>query len=131
MKGFRDIFYRIKMQENETAISGLKSHLAKVDAIHNEAETISCLLQNVLAGNIYDWGSSNVAGLLQDGLEFESAKGKLGFPDKFNKADLIVQRFSSWSPGYSKVAIFVDNSGYGDLFSNLSRRYYFRDYSSR
>lgn len=69
---------------------------------------------------MYDWGSSVVACLLESGqLDFEGFREKVGRPEKFNDTKEFIDRLLSWSPGYKKIVIFVDNSGCDVVFGIL------------
>ena len=52
--GFRDIFEGIKRQENAAALEVLPKMLTKLDKLPEDIR-IETLIQNVLAGNMYDW----------------------------------------------------------------------------
>ncbi|TPX45271.1 pantothenate kinase [Synchytrium endobioticum] len=108
--GFRDIFEGIKKQENAAALEGLPNVLRKLDQLL-EGHRIETLIQNVLAGNMYDWGSTSVQEMLRRGeLDFETAKLKVQHPPKFNQLEEFKTRLLR-APPHHKSIVFVDNSG--------------------
>ncbi|TPX30562.1 pantothenate kinase [Synchytrium microbalum] len=108
--GFRDIFEGIKKQENTAALEGLPKMLTRLDAMPEDLR-IETLIQNVLAGNMYDWGSTSVQEMLRRGeLDFETAKQKVQHPPKFNQLAPLKKRLINDIP-HHKACIFVDNSG--------------------
>ncbi|KAI8822569.1 fumble-domain-containing protein [Fimicolochytrium jonesii] len=110
--GFTDIFSAVKQNENEAAVAGLPALLKRVDALE-EGQRFETLISNVLAGNMYDWGSTAVQELLRQGvLDFETAKEKVGRPSKFDGTPQLKARLLDQSQApYRKALIFVDNSG--------------------
>ncbi|KAI8612374.1 fumble-domain-containing protein [Chytriomyces sp. MP71] len=74
--GFNDIFESVKKAENEVALAQYPSFIAKADAL-TERERVAFLTDNVLAGNMYDWGAQSIQDLLRSGdLAFQVAKDK-------------------------------------------------------
>jgi bifunctional damage-control phosphatase, subfamily II, fusion protein len=52
--GFSDVFSIIKREENATALLGLPALLKSLNELKGE-ELVQTLLDNVLAGNMFDW----------------------------------------------------------------------------
>jgi hypothetical protein len=125
--GFRDVFKYVKDRENMEAVAGLKELIKKVDGCEDERKRVGLLIDNVLGGNMYDWGSSSVATLLESGkLSFDEFKDKVGRPEMFNNTALLIDRLVG--PGYKKVVIFVDNSGCDLVFGIIPFARYRRVY---
>ncbi|KND02525.1 pantothenate kinase [Spizellomyces punctatus DAOM BR117] len=109
--GFTDIFENVKKQENAAALEGLPKLLKRLDAMEDEGKKLDNLIDNVLAGNMYDWGSTSVQEMLKKGeLDFDTAKETVGHPQQFSQLAQLKQRLVEGSP-YRKAVIFVDNSG--------------------
>ncbi|ORX82130.1 fumble-domain-containing protein [Anaeromyces robustus] len=107
--GFGDIFEHVKQEEKRTALETLPNLLKKIDALP-ENEKLSVLIDNVLAGNMFDWGANEVHNMLQKGeLNFDSAKIKVKKSEKY--FNLNEFRESLELNQYHKAVIFVDNSG--------------------
>ncbi|KAJ1964112.1 hypothetical protein GGI12_001626 [Dipsacomyces acuminosporus] len=101
--GLEDIFASVKQRETNDALAALPKVIEQTDTIHDEHERLRTLLHNVLAGNMFDWGSTSLRDMLADGnLNFEMAKEKVKKPSRFNNID---------EQNYTKAVIFVDNSG--------------------
>ncbi|RUS17837.1 fumble-domain-containing protein, partial [Endogone sp. FLAS-F59071] len=112
--GFPDIFWKVKRVENQAALRGLRGMLAFVDAIKDERGRVKLLIENILAGNMFDWGSNQILKLLKSGLlNFEEAKNRVRLPEssQFNTLDAFLDRVVSSEHRYRKVVFFVDNSG--------------------
>ncbi|KAJ3190165.1 hypothetical protein HDU85_000456 [Gaertneriomyces sp. JEL0708] len=108
--GFYDIFENVKKQENNAALEGLPKALRRIDAMDEDA-MIDALIGDVLAGNMYDWGSTSVFEMLRKGeLDFQTAQLKVGRPPQFNQLPALKRRLMD-GPPYKKAVIFVDNSG--------------------
>ncbi|KAJ3107969.1 hypothetical protein HDU97_002549 [Phlyctochytrium planicorne] len=107
--GFVDIFEGVKKAENSAALSILSKLLEESDSI-GEADIVEYLTDNILAGNMYDWGSTSVLELLRSGeLDFRTAKDKVRHPQKFDHLEHLKTTF--YTKKYKKAVIFVDNSG--------------------
>jgi len=108
--GFGDIFEHVKQEEKESALETLPGLLKKIDALP-EYEKLGVLIDNVLAGNMFDWGANEVHNMLQKGeLNFDSAKTKVKKSEKYFNLNEFRERFNS-EPKYKRAVIFVDNSG--------------------
>ncbi|KAJ3052972.1 hypothetical protein HK097_005281 [Rhizophlyctis rosea] len=108
--GFTDIFEGVKQKENTSAMEGLATLLSKLDVL-DDKEKLDVLIDNVLAGNMYDWGSTSVMEMLRKGeLDFLTAKATVGRPAKFDTSKALKERLLA-GPAYQKAVIFVDNSG--------------------
>jgi type II pantothenate kinase len=72
--GFNDIFRGIKEQENAASLAGIHHLFSNIDRLGKD-ELVETLLNNILAGNMYDWGSAVIQEMLKRGeLDFQSAK---------------------------------------------------------
>jgi uncharacterized protein with ATP-grasp and redox domains len=111
--GFPDIFSKAKVAENKSALQLLPGLLKKVDSLQSLEDKIELLIDNILAGNMFDWGSSQIVEMIKDGeLTFEAAKEKINKPDKFNHTRKFIERIISKNkPPLKKAVVFVDNSG--------------------
>ncbi|RDX98665.1 hypothetical protein CR513_18396, partial [Mucuna pruriens] len=90
--GFRDIFKKVKEEENAKAISLFENVVRLNDAIEDEGKRLENLVRGIFAGNIFDLGSAQLAEVFsKDGMSFLASCQNL------------VPR--PW------VIIFVDNSG--------------------
>ncbi|KAI8553861.1 hypothetical protein RHMOL_Rhmol05G0048500 [Rhododendron molle] len=69
--GFRDIFKKVKDEENEKAISLFGDVVRLNDAIDDGAKSVENLIRGIFAGNIFDLGSAELAELFsKDGISF-------------------------------------------------------------
>ncbi|GLT25949.1 hypothetical protein SLA2020_010470 [Shorea laevis] len=109
--GFRDIFKKVKDDENEKAIS-LFGHVVRLnDAIDNEGKRVENLVRGIFAGNIFDLGSAQLAeAFSRDGMSFVASCQNL-VPRPWVIDDLDTFK-AKWSKNpWKKAVIFVDNSG--------------------
>jgi hypothetical protein len=58
--GFRDIFKKVKDEENAKAISLFPEVVSLSDAIEDDGERLENLVRGIFAGNIFDLGSAQV-----------------------------------------------------------------------
>ena len=108
--GLPDIFEASKHEENEAALQALPSFLARLDQIPEE-DMLLQIVQGVLGGNMFDWGSSQILELVrQNKLSFQSAREIVRFAEKYNNFDAFKNRVTLGHQ-YKKIIIFVDNSG--------------------
>ncbi|MCO5613400.1 hypothetical protein L7F22_067676 [Adiantum nelumboides] len=76
--GFRDIFRRVKDEENKKALSLLDDVIKLADGIEDRGERIEHLLKGVFAGNIFDLGVNQLAELFAgNGMSFLGSYEKL------------------------------------------------------
>ncbi|KAJ3207151.1 hypothetical protein HK099_000339 [Clydaea vesicula] len=109
--GFVDIFDQIKKDENENSLKVLPKFLKSLEEIKDEDTLITTLIENILGGNMYDWGSTSVLEMLKTGnFTFEKAKSKVNFPKKFNNRQELISNLKVKNR-YKKCVIFCDNSG--------------------
>ncbi|KAJ2077912.1 hypothetical protein H4R24_004832 [Coemansia sp. RSA 988] len=109
--GLDDIFASIKRHETDAALAALPSLLAHVDGFSSPRERLRLLLQNVLAGNMFDWGSTALRGALVKGtLDLARARDRITWRDPFANADSFLGRVDN-GPAYARALVFVDNSG--------------------
>ncbi|RUP51674.1 fumble-domain-containing protein [Jimgerdemannia flammicorona] len=114
--GFPDIFSKVKRLENRAAFGRLRAVLDDIDAVEQDRLRVTLLIKNILAGNMFDWGSNQVLEMLRSGqLDFESAKIRVRIPTEpqFNSLNAFLDSVCEGPRRrtYTKVVIFVDNSG--------------------
>ncbi|EGF79438.1 hypothetical protein BATDEDRAFT_89522 [Batrachochytrium dendrobatidis JAM81] len=113
--GFSDIFHGIKQNENNAALEGLPILLAKTDSLP-ENQRLDVILDNILAGNMFDWGAIAIQEMLERGeLDFKAAKDRVARPARLNNYTEFKKKVES-ANGYEKAIIFVDNSGADIVF---------------
>lgn len=109
--GFRDIFRKVKDDENRKAISLLSDVIKLVDGIEDHGERLEHLLKGVFAGNIFDLGVSQLAELFaSSGISFLRSFEKL-LPRPWVIDDLEQFKLQWLRKSWKKVVIFVDNAG--------------------
>lgn len=109
--GFRDIFKKVKDEENEKAISLFGDVVRLNDAIEDGAKRAENLVRGVFAGNIFDLGSAELAELFsKDGMSFlASCQNLVPRPWVIDDLDAFILKWSRKS--WKKAVIFVDNCG--------------------
>lgn len=109
--GFRDIFKKVKDEENAKAISLFEDVVKLNDDIDDEGKRVENLIRGILAGNIFDLGSAQLAEVFaKDGMSFlASCQNLLPRPWVIDDMDTFKCRWSQKS--WKKAVIFVDNSG--------------------
>ncbi|XP_073285959.1 damage-control phosphatase At2g17340-like [Primulina huaijiensis] len=109
--GFRDIFKKVKDEENAKAITLFKDVVHLNDAIEDEAKRIENLIRGIFAGNIFDLGSAQLAELFaKDGMSFQaSCQNLVPRPWVIDDLDNFISKWGQKS--WKKAVIFVDNSG--------------------
>ncbi|KAI4351892.1 hypothetical protein L6164_006196 [Bauhinia variegata] len=109
--GFRDIFKKVKDEENAKAIS-LFEHVVRLnDSIEEEGKRLENLVRGIFAGNIFDLGSAQLAEVFsKDGMSFlASCQNLVPRPWVIDDLDTFKTKWAKKS--WKKVIIFVDNSG--------------------
>ncbi|CAH1408011.1 unnamed protein product [Nezara viridula] len=109
--GLLTMYEKRKQHENATAIKELVDRLNCLDSL-DYVEQQTELVKYLLAGNMFDWGATEVAKLM--------IAGKLNFQqaiDKLPERPWLVDNLDNWTNrlkeyNYKKVMIFADNSGY-------------------
>ncbi|XP_030461375.1 damage-control phosphatase At2g17340-like isoform X1 [Syzygium oleosum] len=109
--GFRDIFKKVKDEENAKAISLFSDVVNLNDAIEDEGRRLENLVKGIFAGNIFDLGSAQLAEVFsRDGMSFlASCQNLLPRPWVIDDLDTLKLKWSKKS--WKKAIIFVDNSG--------------------
>ncbi|XP_071951157.1 4'-phosphopantetheine phosphatase-like [Antedon mediterranea] len=107
---FPDPYCHLKREENEAALKFLPSRLNQLDSMAWLGRQMA-LIEGVLAGNVFDWGSKAVTTLLEKGnFGFMEAKSSLQpRPWLVDNLDAWLERLKG--PPHKRVVIFVDNSG--------------------
>ena len=112
--GFRDAFRGVKEAENEAALQVLPDLLAELDALAGEEQPLA-LVEGMLAGNIFDWGSRACVELYQNGTILEiyrNARSNLSRPWGIDHFDTLQARLlDPGRPFYTRALLFCDNSG--------------------
>lgn len=109
--GFRDIFKKVKDEENAKAISLFGDVVRLNDAIEDEGKRLENLVRGIFAGNIFDLGSAQLAEVFsKDGMSFlASCQNLVPRPWVIDDFDAFKLKWSK--KPWKKVVIFVDNSG--------------------
>ncbi|KAJ2889660.1 hypothetical protein IWW38_004577, partial [Coemansia aciculifera] len=108
--GLGDVFGAVKRRENEKAMEAFREVLSASDALAGR-ERVLALLKNVLAGNMFDWGASQLREALADGsLDLAAARARINYgPPRLNNPEVFAERVTERP--YGRVVVFVDNSG--------------------
>ena len=115
--GFKDTYIMNKESENAAALKVLPDLLAEVDAMEEPNRLLS-LIEGVLAGNIFDWGSQACVELYQNGTILDiykqarsNLKSRPWRVDSFDafRNEMLQQTIESRR--YRRAIMFVDNSG--------------------
>ncbi|KAL9672092.1 hypothetical protein QQ045_028340 [Rhodiola kirilowii] len=126
--GFRDIFKRVKDEENAKAISLFPDVIRLNDEIVDSVQRLENLVRGIFAGNIFDLGSAKLAEVFsENGMSFlASCQNILPRPWVIDDLDTFKLRWTkkSWKKAIPLLAtfcssidlflpavIFVDNSG--------------------
>ncbi|PKA60375.1 Uncharacterized protein AXF42_Ash008435 [Apostasia shenzhenica] len=109
--GFRDIFKKVKDDENAKAISLFEDVVRLNDAIDDDRNRVENLVRGILAGNIFDLGSAQLAEVFaKDGMSFLASCQKL-ISRPWVIDDLDTFKTNWINKSWKKAVIFVDNSG--------------------
>ena len=111
---FNDVYRDVKKQENQSALLVLPDLLAEIDSL-NDDERLLSIVEGVLAGNIFDWGSQGTLDLYRNGTILEiyrKARSTVNRPWAIDDYDALRQRFNgARADPYRKALLFCDNSG--------------------
>ncbi|XP_004290081.1 PREDICTED: uncharacterized protein At2g17340-like [Fragaria vesca subsp. vesca] len=109
--GFRDIFKKVKDEENAKVITLFDNVVDLNDAIEDEGKRVENLVRGIFAGNIFDLGSAQLAEVFsKDGMSFlASCQNLVPRPWVIDDLDAFKLKWSKKS--WKKAVIFVDNSG--------------------
>ncbi|URE41803.1 AT hook motif domain containing protein [Musa troglodytarum] len=109
--GFRDIFKKVKDEENAKAISLFEGVVRLNDAIEDDSKRVENLIRGILAGNIFDLGSAQLAEVFaKDGMSFlASCQNLVSRPWVIDDLDDFKMKWTTKT--WKKAVIFVDNSG--------------------
>lgn len=109
--GFRDIFKKVKDEENAKAISLFGNVVNLNDAIEDPEKRLENLVRGIFAGNIFDLGSAQLAEVFsKDGMSFLASCQNL-VPRPWVIDDLDAFKLKWTKKSWKKAVIFVDNSG--------------------
>ncbi|KAJ1857962.1 hypothetical protein GGH12_000606 [Coemansia sp. RSA 1822] len=107
--GLEDIFAGVKQHETQAALDALPMLLRETDAMDKDKKP-HVLLQNVLAGNMFDWGATALRGALAEGsLDLDKARDQITWRPEFDNGTDFVKRIRTHQ--YKHAVVFVDNSG--------------------
>ncbi|KAL6592697.1 hypothetical protein ACP70R_049372 [Stipagrostis hirtigluma subsp. patula] len=109
--GFRDIFKKVKDEENAKAMSLFEGVVKRNDEIEDDGKRVENLIRGILAGNIFDLGSAQLAEVFaKDGMSFlASCQNLVSRPWVIDDLDAFKSKWTKKS--WEKAVIFVDNSG--------------------
>ncbi|CAN6482248.1 unnamed protein product [Victoria cruziana] len=109
--GFKDIFKKVKDEENSKAIALFEGVVRLNDAIEEENKRVESLIRGIFAGNVFDLGSAQLAEMYEkDGITFLTCcHNLLPRPWIIDDLDMFISKWSTKS--WKKAVIFVDNSG--------------------
>ncbi|XP_052483168.1 damage-control phosphatase At2g17340 [Gossypium raimondii] len=109
--GFRDIFKKVKDEENTKAISLFPEVVCLNDDIEDGGKRLENLVRGIFAGNIFDLGSAQLAEVFsRDGMSFlASCQNLVPRPWVIDDFDTFKAKWNKKS--WKKAIIFVDNSG--------------------
>uniref|UniRef100_A0ACD5ZRT5 Uncharacterized protein n=1 Tax=Avena sativa TaxID=4498 RepID=A0ACD5ZRT5_AVESA len=109
--GFNDIFKKVKDEENAKAMSLFEGVVQRNDEIEDSEKRAENLIRGILAGNIFDLGSAQLAEVFaKDGMSFlASCQNLLSRPWVIDDLDSFKTKWTKKS--WEKAVIFVDNSG--------------------
>jgi len=111
---FNDVYRDVKKQENQSALLVLPDLLAEIDSLDDDERLLS-IVEGVLAGNIFDWGSQGTLNLYRNGTILEiyrKARSTVNRPWAIDDYDALRQRFNgARADPYRKALLFCDNSG--------------------
>ncbi|KAL5789020.1 hypothetical protein ACOSP7_005969 [Xanthoceras sorbifolium] len=109
--GFRDIFKKVKDEENAKAISLFGDVVRLNDTIEDPGKHLENLVRGLFAGNIFDLGSAQLAEVFsKDGMSFlASCQNIVPRPWVIDDLDAFKARWGKKT--WKKAVIFVDNSG--------------------
>ncbi|XP_074275561.1 damage-control phosphatase At2g17340-like [Silene latifolia] len=109
--GFRDVFKKVKDEENAKAISLFPAVINLNDAIEDSEDRLETLVRGIFAGNIFDLGAAQLAEVFsKDGLSFLASRQNL-VPRPWVIDDLETFKLKWTNKSWKKAIIFVDNSG--------------------
>ena len=127
--GFSDAYFLEKQRENAAALAVLPDLLAELDGMKDE-ERLLALVEGVLAGNIFDWGSQSCVNLYKNGTIldiYRNARSSVTRPWAVDCFDMLNTRLIGTNGGaeqgdslyraetqphqYRKALLFCDNSG--------------------
>jgi bifunctional damage-control phosphatase, subfamily II, fusion protein len=128
--GFKDAYFGVKQHENFAALEVLPDLLLELDTMDSENRLLA-LVEGVLAGNIFDWGSQNCVNLYKNGTILEiyrEARSSLTRPwavDYFEefKTELCGTSGEDTSERYDLAAEKDDKKGHVSRRFSGRRRY--------
>jgi type II pantothenate kinase len=110
---FPDAYRPVKDSENAAALAVLPDLLAELDGIAGREERLRSIIEGVLAGNIFDWGSRASVELYTNGTIldiYRQARTALARPFGIDDMDAAVARLAT-GPPHHRALLFCDNSG--------------------
>lgn len=112
--GFQDAYHEEKERENNAAMEALPDLLAELDQMKKE-ERLLALVEGMMAGNIFDWGSQACVRLYENGTIldiYRKARSEIRRPWRVDDFDLLKTYLLGKVHGhYKKAVMIIDNSG--------------------
>ena len=112
--GFADAYADVKQRENDAALVVLPELLEELEQMEDESQRLIQIVEGVLAGNVFDWGSQACVDLYNNGTILDiykaARKNATRLSWKIDGFEEFAKKLSS-NDGYKKAHIFVDNSG--------------------
>eukprot|EP01018_Ginkgo_biloba_P032335 Gb_32247 [translate_table: standard] len=109
--GFRDVFKKVKDEENIKALTLFEEVVHLIDNIEDGGKRLENLIRGIFAGNIFDLGTAQLAEVFaRDGISFLASCENL-LPRPWVIDDLDAFKLSWMRKSWKKAVIFVDNSG--------------------
>ncbi|XP_063903030.1 4'-phosphopantetheine phosphatase isoform X3 [Zophobas morio] len=109
---FKDAWYTQKVSESSAALKEFKDRIDFIDSIADfEARWLE-IVTGVLAGNVFDWGSTVVADILETSTNFGFTQAM----STIEKRPWFRDNLDNWidrikKESYKEAVIFVDNAG--------------------
>jgi bifunctional damage-control phosphatase, subfamily II, fusion protein len=111
--GFADAYEDVKQHENDAAIVVLPELLDELEQMTDERRRLIQIVEGVLAGNVFDWGSQACVDLYNNGTILDiyksARKNATRLSWKIDGFEEFSKRLNE--DGYKKAHFFVDNSG--------------------
>ncbi|XP_044266882.1 4'-phosphopantetheine phosphatase [Tribolium madens] len=109
---FKDAWYKQKETETKAALKEFKERLDFIDSIADFESKWLEIVTGVLAGNVFDWGSTIVADILETSTNFGLSQAM----STIEKRPWFKDNLDNWierikKEPYKEAVVFVDNAG--------------------